>query len=150
MCSLRNQSEFGKFLRSIRAERGLTLRELKKRTGISIGYLSKLERAHKPPAGSDKIEQLAKALEVDAEYLKSIAFRSSSEISARHSDIEWCKSVRLKEKAGTVERKGILAAISALRAVLQSSRDPSILQNCSMALGMLEKCNVPSDVPDSF
>lgn len=64
--------EFGKKLRELRLQRGLTLRELAKKVNLNFTYLSKIENGkveYTPSA--DKIRALAKALNIDEiEFLK--------------------------------------------------------------------------------
>ena len=57
------EAEFGKRIRQYRVNKRLTLRELAERTGITKGYLSKIEKAKKAPPVSTLIN-LAKALNI--------------------------------------------------------------------------------------
>ena len=70
---------FGGWLRHIRVESRITLRELGRRTGdIGASNLSKLERSElTPPRKAKKIDELCAALGKPerAEFLKSLAFQ---------------------------------------------------------------------------
>ena len=73
-CTRETQSEFGRFIRSRRIERGLTQADLAKRLGVSHQYVSgQLELRRSCFATSDTIQKLARALEVDTALLD--AFR---------------------------------------------------------------------------
>ena len=39
----------GEHVRNIRKKRGITLKELAEKTGLSIGYISQIERGFPPP-----------------------------------------------------------------------------------------------------
>lgn len=53
----------GDVLRNRRARRGLTLRELSKEAGVSLGYISEIERGRKE-ASSELLSSLCGALDV--------------------------------------------------------------------------------------
>lgn len=57
--------EFGSYIKEIRNEKGLSLRELSKRSGISHPYLSQLENGKNKNPSPDIIEKLSKGLGVD-------------------------------------------------------------------------------------
>lgn len=61
---------FGFKLRHLRQERGLPLEELARRSGLSKSYLHDLEKGKKYPK-VDKIQDLARGLEVEYDYLVS-------------------------------------------------------------------------------
>ncbi|HUZ02954.1 MAG TPA: helix-turn-helix transcriptional regulator [Thermomicrobiaceae bacterium] len=52
----------GELVRSLRSERGWTLRELSARSGVSVPYLSEIERGRKEPSGAI-LAQLARVFE---------------------------------------------------------------------------------------
>ena len=62
------ESEIGKNIRKIRKSQGLTLESLAKKTGISKGYLSKLENSDKAPPVSTMLN-IAEALQVSISHL---------------------------------------------------------------------------------
>ncbi|MBB2483535.1 helix-turn-helix transcriptional regulator [Bacillus sp. APMAM] len=57
--------DFGKMLKKLREERGLSLGRLSELTGISPSYLNRLEKSIKRSPGFTKIVTLASALNVD-------------------------------------------------------------------------------------
>jgi transcriptional regulator with XRE-family HTH domain len=63
----------GAFIRRVRQERTLSLRQLAKRVGISPTYLSHIEVDHAPPPGPDKLEAIARELQVSADQLLDLA-----------------------------------------------------------------------------
>lgn len=60
-----NKEEFGKYLRSLRKEKGLTLIELAKLTGVSNPYISQIENGKFLPS-PDILAKLAKGLKVSS------------------------------------------------------------------------------------
>lgn len=72
-------NELGKFLKTIRAEKDLSLRELSVRTGLSHSYLSNLENGADPRTGNPvsptlpTLNKLAKGLEVPIDKIIDIA-----------------------------------------------------------------------------
>ena len=55
---------FGELLKDLRIRRGLTLREFCLKHGFDPGNMSKVERGMLPPPPHDKLEQIAKILEL--------------------------------------------------------------------------------------
>jgi transcriptional regulator with XRE-family HTH domain len=64
--------DFGDRLRRARTDRGLTLRDVSETSGISIAYLSDLERGVLVNPTLDKLRQLALALEVSLNELLGV------------------------------------------------------------------------------
>ena len=62
---------FGLKVRELRLENDLSFQELSAATGLSISYLSEIEKGKKYPKG-DKILQLAQALRVEYDQLVSL------------------------------------------------------------------------------
>jgi transcriptional regulator with XRE-family HTH domain len=60
--------QFGEKLRTIRERRGLTLKEVAERAGVSESLVSQIERNKVSPA-TDTLLSLADALDLDLEYL---------------------------------------------------------------------------------
>ena len=73
--------DFGKKLRALRTEKGMTLRALADVIGVSFTYLSKIEnsKVEYTPA-PDTIRALAKALDVDALELLKLADKVPPEL----------------------------------------------------------------------
>lgn len=57
-------------LKKIRINKGLTLKELSKKTGISTTYINELELLYKINPSEEKVEILANILNVSKEQLK--------------------------------------------------------------------------------
>jgi transcriptional regulator with XRE-family HTH domain len=73
--------DFGRRLRQLRQERGLTLRTLADAVGVDFTYLSKIENGKVGYApGADTIRALASALSVDALELLQLAQKVPPEI----------------------------------------------------------------------
>jgi transcriptional regulator with XRE-family HTH domain len=62
-----NNNLFGTFLKDMRNEKGISLRELAKRVNISHSYLSNLENGKKPPPGNKLLIDIANALSLNKE-----------------------------------------------------------------------------------
>jgi transcriptional regulator with XRE-family HTH domain len=61
----------GAALRVIRTGQGLSLRDLAELTGLSIGFLSRVETDQKDLSNEETIKTIAKALRVDVEAISS-------------------------------------------------------------------------------
>lgn len=61
---------FGNFLRSKRKEAGRTLKDLARCLGISVAYLSDIERGNRAPLPTDQLERISKFLSVDLAILR--------------------------------------------------------------------------------
>ncbi|MED4403728.1 transcriptional regulator [Metabacillus fastidiosus] len=60
-----NAIEFGKFLKRIREEKGLTLREIQELSGVSNSYLSQLENGKRGLPSPDILKKIYQSLDVD-------------------------------------------------------------------------------------
>lgn len=61
--------EFGEYLKDIRKERGLTIRQIETYSGVSNSYLSQLENGKKGIPSPTILKKLSKALKVDYNLL---------------------------------------------------------------------------------
>ncbi len=66
---MNKNSEFGAFLRAIREEKGITLREAESRSGISNSYLNQIETGKVSKPSPDIIGKLSELYEVSFELL---------------------------------------------------------------------------------
>jgi transcriptional regulator with XRE-family HTH domain len=73
--------KFGAFVRHLRMERDIGLREMAKKIGISPTYLSKFERDECDPPTEDRVRAIAEILGCDTEELMAKAGRLPSELS---------------------------------------------------------------------
>lgn len=74
-------SSFGEYIREKRKERRVSLRKLAEQLGINFSYLSKIENNELAPPSEEKILALAKALELDSDYLFNLADKPSEELA---------------------------------------------------------------------
>lgn len=66
-------SKFGHYLRELRKQAGLTLREIEDRTGISNSYLSQLENGYIDQPSPRNLQKLAEAYGISYESLMTQA-----------------------------------------------------------------------------
>lgn len=71
--------KFGEYLRELRKERGLSIRQLEKKTGVSNAYLSQIENGKKGLPSPDILKKIAEPLKVGYEELMEKAGYISSE-----------------------------------------------------------------------
>lgn len=72
------QNEFGKLLRTARQQSGQSLRVLAAHLGVSVPYLSDVERGRRDPLTFDRIYKAAEFLNQDSSVLIRTALRSKS------------------------------------------------------------------------
>lgn len=79
---------FGPLLRKLRKKRDISLNKLAKTLGVSAPYLSDVENGNRSPLSSIRIEEVAKALKVDALqlYIQAGIDRNQFKIPANVSD----------------------------------------------------------------
>jgi XRE family transcriptional regulator, master regulator for biofilm formation len=75
----------GKKIRELRMERGISLTELAKISGISKSYLSFIERGKQKNPGIDVVEKIARALNVD---VHSLLKGNQTQLDPAHLDQE--------------------------------------------------------------
>lgn len=73
-----NSNPFGVFLRNKREEKGLSIRELSNKVGLSHTYLSYIEKGKKQPPNNSHLIMIAKALGFDNET-KSLFYDLAAE-----------------------------------------------------------------------
>ena len=78
---------FGRYIRRIREERGLTITEVAARLDISIGYLSRMERDRENPPPDKLMKALARALDLPHDYLFAAARRLPPDLRPRTNDV---------------------------------------------------------------
>lgn len=80
---------FGKYLRTLRESKRLTLRGLADGVGIEPGYLSRIERDDVPPPSEEKLFALATALGVNPDVFALMGGKVSAvvlEVLRRHPE----------------------------------------------------------------
>jgi transcriptional regulator with XRE-family HTH domain len=75
------REKFGAFIRRKREAKGIGLREMAKKIGVSPTYLSKVERDEFPPPAEDKVRKIAGILGEDADELLALAGRVASDLT---------------------------------------------------------------------
>ena len=78
---------FGRHVRRIREERGLTITEVARRVDISIAYLSRIERERENPPPDKLMKALARALDLPADDLFAAARRLPPDLRPRTDDV---------------------------------------------------------------
>ena len=73
--------KFGAYIRSVREERKVGLREMARKIGVSPTYVSKVERDEFAPPAEDKVRKIAEILEMDPDELLSRAGKVSSDLT---------------------------------------------------------------------
>lgn len=73
-----NDVTFGTKLRQLREKKDISLRQLAKRIGVSGAFLSDIELGRRFPS-ADKLELIAKEIDVTVEELKKYDFRDEAE-----------------------------------------------------------------------
>jgi transcriptional regulator with XRE-family HTH domain len=76
---------FGHYIRRKRlarqeASRSYSLRQVALRIGVEPSYLSKVERDETPPPSEEKILRLARELDIDPDYLLSLAGKVAGDL----------------------------------------------------------------------
>ncbi|WP_082517157.1 helix-turn-helix domain-containing protein [Brevibacillus sp. Leaf182] len=65
--------EFGKYIKQLRDIRGLSVRELSRRSGVSVAHISQLESGQRGIPKPDTIKKLADGLSCDYDEIMKIA-----------------------------------------------------------------------------
>lgn len=77
-----SDEKFGAFIRRMREEKEIGLREMAKKMDVSPTYISKVERDEFAPPAEDRVKAMAVILELDADDLLARAGRVSSDVSS--------------------------------------------------------------------
>jgi transcriptional regulator with XRE-family HTH domain len=76
------------YLRTIRKQKGLSLKKVEKAAGVSNAYLSQLERGRRNPPHPDILKRLAKVYEVPVTELLSAAGYLEEKQGSRKQNVE--------------------------------------------------------------
>jgi transcriptional regulator with XRE-family HTH domain len=76
-----SDEKFGAFIRRVREEKEIGLREMAKKMDVSPTYISKVERDEFAPPAEDRVKAIAVILDLDPDDLLARAGRVSSDIS---------------------------------------------------------------------
>lgn len=107
----RMSDDFGKMLKKLREERGLSLGRLAELTGISASYLNRLERSKRKSPGFPKLMALAQALKVEPWTLvgSSLSWDKGETISVK--ELIFNHQIQHHGKLLTAEEKELLLEI---------------------------------------
>ena len=72
---------FGRLVRRERMVRGIGLREMAKKVGVSPTYLSQIERGEFKPPTEDKVRKIAEIIGQDPDELLALAGRVASDLT---------------------------------------------------------------------
>jgi transcriptional regulator with XRE-family HTH domain len=72
--------KFGKTVRKLREERGISIAEFARKVGMSPTYLAPIERDVFPPPAEAKVVRIAKALGQDPDEFLALAGRIASDL----------------------------------------------------------------------
>jgi len=75
-----DQEPFGGYVRRLREERTISLRQFAKDIEMHPAYLSKIERGDFPPPAEEKVIAIAKGLQIDSDVLLAKAGKVSSDL----------------------------------------------------------------------
>jgi transcriptional regulator with XRE-family HTH domain len=78
---------FGEYLRTLRTEKRLSLREVEELSGVSNSYLGLIERGQRPIPGADILKKLAPVYDVPVrDLLNAAGYLRDEEISLSEED----------------------------------------------------------------
>ena len=78
---------FGEYLRTLRLEQKLSLREAEKLSGVSNSYLGLIERGQRPIPGADILKKLAPIYDVPArDLMRSAGYLKDEDVSLSEED----------------------------------------------------------------
>ena len=77
----RDEQAFGATIRKLREERHIGLRQFARMIGVSATYLSKIERGEMSPPTEERVKEIARRLDQDADELLALAGRVASDLN---------------------------------------------------------------------
>lgn len=78
---------FGDYLRNLRVEKRLSLREVEQQSGVSNSYLGLIERGQRPTPGADILKKLAPVYDVPVrDLLKAAGYLKDEGVSLSEND----------------------------------------------------------------
>lgn len=116
--------KFGPYMRKLRKQKGLTLKEVEKAARVSNSFLSQVERGVRNPPKPDILNRLARAYSVPAQdlmeaagYIRSIPNemreRERVELAYQHviTDPNYSQGTRMKGQTLSLEAKRFIVEI---------------------------------------
>ena len=116
---------FGACIRREREARGIGLRQMAKKIGVSATYLSKVERDEFTPPTEEKVRAIARLVERDPDELLAMAGRVSSDILdiIKRHPVELSGFLRsLTDEDVKPLRRGVQEVLSAWKALDRPTR----------------------------
>lgn len=107
-------SDLAGYLKYLRQERGFTLREVENATGISAGYLNRIERGERKTPTLPVIELLAKCYGIDPILLFQVAINSKNTNIKQINEFEGLVYSKDFTICGQVAKKEIKDALVSL------------------------------------
>lgn len=116
-------TKFGTYMRTLRKQRGLTLKQVQKAAQVSNAYISQIERGLRKPPHPDILNRLAKVYEIPARELMVSAgyLPDDAEMEARRkveqayshviSDPNYSHGTRLKRADVSLEVKRFIVEV---------------------------------------
>jgi len=103
---------FGEYLRGLRIEKRLSLREVEKMSGVSNSYLGLIERGQRPIPGADILKKLAPVYDVPVrDLLNAAGYLKDEDITLTEDDeVEMAFNYVMNDpryKSGTRVRGGL-------------------------------------------
>jgi transcriptional regulator with XRE-family HTH domain len=81
------EENFGEYLRTLRTEKRLSLRELELHSGVSNSYLGLIERGQRPVPGAEILKKLAPVLDVPVrDLLKAGGYLNEEDLTITEED----------------------------------------------------------------
>ena len=103
--------DFGKMLKKLREERGLSLGKLSEMTGISSSYINRLEKSKRKSPGFPMLVALAEALGVDVWVLAGSSIASNKGDAMGVKELIFNHQIQHDGKLLTAEEKELLLEI---------------------------------------
>jgi transcriptional regulator with XRE-family HTH domain len=82
-----SEEAFGPTIQRLMSEQNITYRSLADKTGLSAGYLNHLVHGNRPVPSDDVIEELGKALGIEAEHFREVRIRRIAERLEKMPDL---------------------------------------------------------------
>lgn len=122
---------FGARLRELRAERGMTQKQMAEQVGVSAAYLSALEHGHRGVPGWPLLQRIIACLNIiwdEADDLQHLAMQSAPKVTIDTSGMDPAATELanlLGQSIGELSREDLEHLNERLRALMKRSGKPS-------------------------
>ena len=112
------QRQFAKYLKKLREDRHMSLRDVEKACGVSNAYVAQIESGNRPPPSPDILRRLARAYNVPVKYMMEQAgYLDEPEVAATDeerveaafkyvmNDPDYKLGTRIREEGLNIEAK---------------------------------------------